>query len=135
MSSGILTLSDFCEQNGFPFELRNALIDELNNRQRASEAATEARCNARAHAPDRAPLLDENGQSWGHVEATLDARALFSFIAKEGPEIAEDPSFLDHYLRRNAYARVRTVPARCTVRHPGLTFATRGHIRETIRYG
>jgi hypothetical protein len=132
-AGGIMSFSDFCETSGMPLVLRDALIEELNNRQSARLAVANASAQRRAGSPERAPLIDAQGQEFGVVEASIPRESFFYWANRLGPECWEDETFRREYLRDNAHARVRTVSARCTVRQ-SIAMPWRGEVRSVNKY-
>lgn len=107
----IHTLTDFCEASGLPVTAVPDLVEVLQDRETAQLAAHEAKMRRLAGAPgaERIPLMDENGDDFGRVEARIPATLFFNQGIKRGFGCWEDEEFLRDCLRDNPAFRIKTV--------------------------
>lgn len=110
----IHTLSDFCEASGLPCTAVPDLVEVLQDRETAQLAQHEAKMRRLAGAPgsDRIPLVDEDGEEFGRVEARIPATLFWNQVVKRGMECWEDEEFMRDCLKAYPQFRINTVSPR-----------------------
>jgi len=128
----IHTLSDFCEATGLPGTAVPDLVEVLQDRETAQLAQHEAKMRRLAGAPgsERIPLLDEDGEEFGRMEARIPAVLFWNQVVKRGMECWEDEEFMRDCLRDNPQFRIKTVNPRGR-----LVTGYRGPRQVVKRYG
>jgi len=110
--SVIHTPADFLEALGLPITVLPEFCEELVNREKAAKVAYDVQQQRLAGAPgsDRIPLLDEDGEEFGRVEARIPAALFFNMEQRYGQEAwSEDSDLLKYALREHPQFRVNTV--------------------------